>query len=109
MGVGPKIGNMAVNILARDFKVSFEDYLSIDISADVHVRRVFARLGFCRYDATVEQVICKARALYPEFPGMVDLASWEIGRNGCESCVPKCVSSYMKDLCPTAIGLQETN
>jgi hypothetical protein len=48
---------MAANILAREFKISFADYFSIDISADVHVRRVFARLGLCTADATVEQVI----------------------------------------------------
>jgi len=44
-GVGPKIGTMAANILARELKVPFADYFSIDISADVHVRRVFSRLG----------------------------------------------------------------
>lgn len=36
-GVGPKIGSMAANILAREFKIPFADYYSIDISADVHV------------------------------------------------------------------------
>jgi endonuclease III len=103
-GVGPKIGTMAANILARDFKIPFADYFSIDISADVHVRRVFARLGLCAVDAKVEQVIYKARALYPEFPGMMDLASWEIGRSWCQPQGPECISCDMKDLCPTAIG-----
>jgi len=103
-GVGPKIGSMAANILAREFKIPFADYFSIDISADVHVRRVFARLGLCAADATVEQVIYKARALHPEFPGMMDLPSWEIGRNWCESRGPECNGCYMKDLCLTANG-----
>lgn len=80
-GVGPKIASMAANILAREFKLPFSDYYSIDTSAYVHVRRVFARLGLCRADVTVEQVIYKARALYPEFPGMMDLPCREIGRN----------------------------
>lgn len=52
-GVGPKIGSMAANILAREFKIPFADYFSIDISADVHVRRVFARLGLCSVNASV--------------------------------------------------------
>lgn len=102
-GVGPKIGSMAANILAREFKIPFADYFSIDISADVHVRRVFARLGLCATDATVQQVIYKARALNPDFPGMMDLPSWEIGRNWCKSRGPECEGCYMKDLCPTAI------
>ena len=103
-GIGPKIGSMAANILAREFKISFADYFSIDISADVHVRRVFARLGLCATDATVEQVIYKAKALHPEFPGMMDLPSWEIGRNWCKSRGPECADCYMKDLCPSANG-----
>jgi endonuclease III len=89
-GVGPKIASMATNILAREFKISFSDYYSIDISADVHVRRVFSRLGLCAADVTVEQVIYKARALYPEFPGMMDLPCWEIGRNWCKPRAPVC-------------------
>lgn len=101
-GVGPKIGSMAANILAREFKIPFADYYSIDISADVHVRRVFARLGLCAADASTEQVIYKARALHPEFPGMMDLPCWEIGRNWCKSRDPECAGCYMKDLCPTA-------
>ena len=101
-GVGPKIGSMAANILAREFKIPFADYFSIDISADVHVRRVFARLGLCAVDASTEQVIYKARSLYPEFPGMMDLPCWEIGRNWCKSRGPECDGCYMKDLCPTA-------
>lgn len=100
-GVGPKIGSMAANILAREFKIPMADYFSIDISADVHVRRVFSRLGLCASDATVEQVIYKAKALHPEFPGMMDLPSWEIGRNWCKPRVPECGKCYMRDLCPT--------
>jgi uncharacterized HhH-GPD family protein len=103
-GVGPKIGSMAANILAREFKVPFADYFSIDISADVHVRRVFVRLGLCAADSTVEHVIYKAKALHPEFPGMMDLPSWEIGRNWCRARGPECAKCYMEDLCPTAKG-----
>ena len=101
-GVGPKIASMAANMLAREFKIPFSDYYSIDISADVHVRRVFSRLGLCSVAATVEQVIYKARALYPEFPGMMDFPCWEIGRKWCKPRDPVCAGCYMNDLCPTA-------
>jgi endonuclease III len=101
-GVGPKIATMAANILARDFKISMSDYYSIDISADVHVKRVFSRLGLCHSDSSVEQVVYKARALFPDFPGMMDLPSWEIGRNWCRPQQPQCHECYMKDVCPSA-------
>jgi endonuclease III len=102
-GIGPKIANMAVNILAREFKIPFVDFYSIDISADVHVRRVFGRLGLCAPDPAVAHVIYKARALHPIFPGMMDLPSFEIGRNWCRPSDPECSACYMNDLCPTVI------
>ena len=103
-GIGPKIASMAVNLLARYFKIPLADHYSIDISADVHVRRVFGRLGLCPSDATIEQLIYKARALHPEFPGIVDNPCWEIGRTWCKPRVPVCGECYMHDLCPTANG-----
>ena len=100
-GVGPKIATMATNILARDFKVPLSDYHSIGVSADVHVRRVFHRLGLVGADATIEEVIYRASALHPEFPGLMDLPSWEIGRNWCRPVAPLCGSCYMRTVCAT--------
>jgi endonuclease-3 len=101
-GVGPKIANMATNILAREFKIPLADTYSVDISADVHVRRVFGRLGLCPPEPAEQQVIYKARALCPDFPGILDLPSWEIGRKWCKAQSPECVACYMQDLCPTS-------
>jgi len=101
-GAGPKIATMAANILARDFKIKFADYFSIDISVDRQVRRVFDRLGLCPGQASVEQVIYKARALHPKFPGIMDFPCWEIGRNWCHARAPNCSACYMNELCPTA-------
>ncbi len=101
-GVGPKIASMDANILAREFKIEFSDYFSIDISADVHVRRVFARLGLTRPDASVDQLIFRARGLHPEFPGLMDFPAWEIGRNWCRPKNRECDRCYMNDLCPSA-------
>jgi len=98
-GIGQKIGTMAVNILARDFKVGFSDYYSIDISVDVHIRRVFKRLGLITSDATSEQIIYRVRALSPEFPGLLDLPAWEIGRKWCKPSEPNCPECYMYRVC----------
>lgn len=106
-GVGPKIASMAANALAREFKVPFADYYSIDISADSHVKRVFARLGFCPKEPTVEQVVYKARALYPEFPGILDMSCWKIGKTWCHPGKPDCGNCFMNDICPTALEIQD--
>ncbi len=102
-GVGPKIATMAANLLARLFKVPFKDYYSIDVSADVHVRRVFARLGLTEPEDSIEAVIYRARALHPEFPGMFDSPAWEIGRTWCRPQTPLCSDCYMQKVCPSRI------
>jgi len=101
-GVGPKIATMATNILARDFKVVLSDYFSVDVSVDIHVKRVFARLGLISAHASNEQVIYRARALSPEFPGLLDLPAWEIGRKWCRPKRPNCRACYMAEFCPSA-------
>lgn len=100
-GVGPKIATMATNILARDFKVSLADHYSVDVSADIHVRRVFARLGLVGEAASLEEIIYSARALSPGFPGLLDFPAWEIGRTWCRPTSPNCAECYMHPVCPT--------
>lgn len=101
-GVGQKIANMAANILVRRFKVIFSDYFSIDISADVHIRRVFGRLGLAPSDAKTDQLIFRARGLYPKFPGLMDFPCWDIGRNWCKPKIPNCNNCYMLEICPSS-------
>jgi endonuclease III len=101
-GVGPKIATMATNILARELKVSMSDYYSVDVSADVHVRRVFVRLGLVEPNATIDEIIYRARSLYPDFPGLLDLPTWDIGRQWCRPGAPLCGGCYMQKECPTA-------
>ena len=100
-GVGVKIATMAANILARQYKIPFSDYYSIDVSPDVHVKRVMYRLGYIRKDATIEEIIYKARELYPEFPGIIDYSLWEIGRGCCRPSNPDCMNCMMKTECKT--------
>lgn len=93
-GMGIKIATMAANILARQFKIEFSDYYSIDISPDVHVKRVLKRLGYLNENSTIDQIIYKAREINPEFPGLIDYSCWVIGRNYCHETNPDC------DKCP---------
>ena len=101
-GCGIKIATMAANILARQFKIPMLDYYCIDISPDVHIRRVLYRLGFVEKEASPDMVIYKARELNPKFPGLIDFVCWEIGRNYCrpkfEYC--ECKKCDMNKVCP---------
>ena len=102
-GAGPKIATMAANILVREFKILVSDKYSIDVSPDVQVKRVFQRLGLIREDASNEEIIYTARELNPTYPGIFDLAAWEIGREWCRPHSPECQKCYMQAYCPTAL------
>ncbi|MBN2087703.1 iron-sulfur cluster loop [Candidatus Peregrinibacteria bacterium] len=102
-GSGIKISTMAANILARQFKIPFSDYYSIDISPDVHIKRVMKRLGYVSENATNDMIIYKARELNPEFPGIIDFSCWEIGRNWCKPKNPDCKNCIVNNECQTSI------
>lgn len=98
-GSGVKIATMAANILTRQFRIPFSDYYSVDISPDVHVRRVLSRMGIVDDDASNDMIIYKARELYPEFPGIIDFSCWEIGREWCHPSNPDCDNCIVRDKC----------
>jgi endonuclease III len=102
-GCGVKIATMATNLLARLFRIKFSDYSSIEISPDVHVKRVFARMGFVPNNPSPELVIYKARELNPEFPGIIDSSCWEIGRKWCKPTNPDCSNCVIKSDCKKVI------
>jgi len=98
-GAGQKIATMAANILVRDFRIDVSDRYSIDISVDVHVRRVFTRLGFVPANASPEYVIYRARELHPEYPGVFDVVLWELGRTLCLPKQPMCERCAWAQFC----------
>lgn len=101
-GSGPKIATMAANILVRNFHIPVSDHRCIDISADAQVVRVMDRLGFVESGAKPEVVIYAARDLNPDFPGIFDLALWDLGRLVCRPLAPRCSSCRLADLCTYA-------
>ncbi|WP_419940257.1 iron-sulfur cluster loop [Candidatus Palauibacter sp.] len=109
-GVGPKIANMAVNILIRDFGIRLTRPMP-DIAVDTHVLRVFERLGLLgrlehsqlRSTQGKQQLRLqlRARELNPEWPGELDWPAWLIGRSWCHAGrAPECHECYMSSLCP---------
>ena len=103
-GSGVKIATMAANILARQFRVHFSDYYSVDISPDVHIKRVMKRMGFIHENANNEMIIYKARDLNPEFPGIIDFSCWEIGRTWCKPQNPNCNDCIVSTECMKVIN-----
>jgi len=102
-GCGFKIANMIPNILYRYFGIEFSDYSYIDIAPDVHIKRVFHRVGLVPYikDSEIEKIytVCRARDISPEFPGLIDGLCWEVGRNYCKANNPKCTSCPFDYFC----------
>jgi endonuclease III len=98
-GVGIKIAAMAANCLIREYKIPLKDKSFIDVSPDVHVRRVFSRIGLVNKNPSVTEVVYSARALYPEYPGAFDLPTWEIGRSWCRPGNPECINCDLLKCC----------
>lgn len=99
-GIGPKIATMAANILVRDFRIVLSDLHYIDISVDVHVKRVFRRLELVPKRALNFEVVYAAREMNPAYPGVFDFVCWEIGRSWCRPGKPNCPGCPMNDTCP---------
>lgn len=47
----------------------------------------------------VDVVIYAPRELHPAFPGIFDLALWDIGRKVCRPKEPRCVDCELRSLC----------
>ncbi len=88
-GIGQKKASMAVNILLRDLKVPIRDKSGINVSYDVHVKRVFSRSGLSGSDDQID-VIISARDLNPKYPGALDFPAWVIGQKFCRPQNPEC-------------------
>jgi endonuclease-3 len=78
-GIGLKIANMAVNILARDYQIPMTEYASIDIAPDSRVAKFFHQHRLIKTKKR-EELIYLARELYPWYPGILDIGAWEWNR-----------------------------
>lgn len=97
-GVGQKKASMAANILVRDFGICVKDKTGIDISYDIHIRRVFLRAGLVNKDE-MRIMVEMARKLNPEYPGILDSPCWEIGRKFCYPNNPDCENCPIDKVC----------
>lgn len=106
LGVAQKKASMAVNILCRDLGWLTPkpiELKAIDVSYDVHVRRVFLRLGLADSD-TMDEILEAARELSPDYPGKLDLGAWYVGRTWCRPTHPDCGSCRLVQACQKRLG-----
>jgi len=104
-GIGQKKASMATNILVRDFGIEVKDKRGIDISYDIHIRRVFLRTGLVEKD-TVDSMVKTARKLNPEYPGILDNPCWVIGRKYCHPRNPKCEKCPLSKVCSKLLNIK---
>ena len=98
-GIGQKIATMATNILIRDFKIKVSDKYSVDISIDDIVPRVLKRVYGLSRKADSTELIFFARSINPDYPGILDIVTWKIGREWCKPKKPKCINCPVSKMC----------
>jgi len=103
-GVGPGIASMIVLLLERCFKIHFTDidHRNMDVKPDVHIIRVFHRLGLISEPNNIE-ALKAARKLNPEYPGALDPPTWVIGKKWCTLFAPQCQNCPLTAVCPKII------
>lgn len=97
-GISHKKAALGTLILVRDLEIDILDKENIDIAYDIHIRRLFLRLGLVDKDIQ-EDVLKAARRLYPEFPGKLTTAFWTIGREICRPTEPSCLICPLNNCC----------
>ena len=102
-GVGPGIADMIVRILHDEWGLFRAQASEIDVKPDIHVVRVFKRLGLVA-EGTVRDVVEAARRLNPGFPGGLDWPAWKVGIDWCHASAPDCGRCPLADACPKHIG-----
>lgn len=97
-GISHKKASLGTLLLVRDMGLKVPDKENIDIAYDVHIKRIFSRVGLVENE-TEEKVLDAARNLNPEFPGELTTAFWSIGRDFCHSNNPMCLVCPLESVC----------
>ena len=101
-GLGAGIASMTTRILRDDFGCFRGQERQIDVKPDVHLVRVFRRVGLVEGDSANE-AIRAARRLNPEFPGQLDWPAWRIGQQWCHATEPDCAPCPLTQVCARRI------
>lgn len=97
-GISHKKAALGTLLLVRDFGITLNNLSCIDIAYDVHVRRIFLRMGLVDKD-NIKDVTSSAREICNEFPGSLTLPFWVAGREYCRPTNPNCEECYLSQFC----------
>lgn len=97
-GISHKKAALGTLLLVRDFGVTLNNLSCIDIAYDVHVRRIFLRMGLVDKD-NIKDVTSSAREICNDFPGSLTLPIWVAGREYCRPTNPNCEECYLRQFC----------
>lgn len=100
-GIGPALSRMTVNLLSRDYGLlgGMKAKKDLTVKPDVHVRRVFTRLGLIDKSTSIKDIDKIVKEISPRYPGALDYPAWEIGRNYCKATNPDCVNCEIRQVC----------
>ncbi len=105
-GISHKKASLGTLLLVRDMNLKIVDMENIDIAYDVHIKRIFKRVGLVE-EENEENVLLAARKLNPIFPGKLTTFFWAIGRDYCYATEPKCKSCPLGYECKENITVKE--
>lgn len=97
-GISHKKASLGTLLLIRDLHQEINNKQYIDITYDVHIRRIFLRMGLVKKD-TQDNVIEVAKKINPDFPGELTTSFWAIGRHFCHPTNPECDGCPLHDYC----------
>ena len=103
-GISHKKAALGTLLLVRDFNVNLNNKNLIDITYDVHIRRVFLRMGLVERD-NIKEVTSIAREICKDFPGSLTLPFWVVGREFCRPSNPNCEECYFSEFCQKKVEL----
>lgn len=108
-GIGEKKANLAILMLARDFKIRFDDIEDFPLAIDIHLRRVLDRSGLFETDSRegLQKLHQEIKKGYPRFPALLGTALWFIGRHYCHETSPTCDSCPIASHCLKRIMVNE--
>ena len=110
-GIGDKLADMVIAILARDYRKRFIGWSDTNIAVDRHVARVFLRTGLVtsgdnqrpKVSELKASVLLRAREIYPPYPVGLDLPTFFVGKDFCKALGnggPQCGGCPVRKVCP---------